>query len=59
MPTFPDEDIAAVQHRLLDGMQAYKEEAGGDCGYSDHEIGECMKIIDAYLAELSEGAPRT
>lgn len=57
MPHFPDEDIAAVQQRLLEGMRKYRKIAGDNCGYTDRDILQCNEILEAYLASLG-GAER-
>lgn len=54
MPNFPNEKIAAVQQRLLDGMKTYKEIAGDACGYTQKDINRCAAILDTYLGTVAE-----
>jgi hypothetical protein len=44
---------------LLDGMRHYladQIDGGGEAGYTSADIGECGRILDAYLATVEEAA---
>jgi hypothetical protein len=54
MATFPNEDISSVRQRLLDGMKYYKDATGDECSYTQEDIDQCEKIVDAFLAEVAK-----
>ncbi len=61
MPEFPDESVAEVKQRLLDGMVSFMqgdaEEPDFDCGYTQEDIDRCGAIVAGYLAAIASIAP--
>jgi len=53
------EGLQAQKNDLLEGMREYLAgilDGGGEAGYNGTHIGECGRILDAYLATVEEAA---
>ena len=51
------EGLAQQKNDVIEGMREYLAgvlDGGGEAGYTSADIGECSRILDAYLATLED-----
>jgi hypothetical protein len=58
--TNPNESIAGIKKRLLDGMVSFMEgdesDSEFDCGYAREDVDRCEEVVDAYLNAVSNAS---
>ena len=53
------EGLEQMKVELIEGMREYlagQLDGGGEAGYTSADVGECSRILDAYLATIEEAA---